>query len=47
MNIFLLIGLAKANDYLNTSWSLAGLYTVILIFERLIPEVARQNWTVV
>jgi hypothetical protein len=47
MNIFLLIGLAKANDYLNTSWSLAGLYTVILLFERLMPSLESKNYPLI
>ena len=44
MNIFLIIGLAKANDYLNKSWLLAGLYTIILLFEKLIQSAQKPNY---
>ncbi|MEB3191930.1 MAG: hypothetical protein VKL42_16435 [Snowella sp.] len=44
MNIFILIALAKANDYLNQAWPLATVYMVILLVEKLMPSLKPPNY---
>ena len=44
MNIFLIIGLAKANDYFNKPLLFAGLYSVILLFEKLMPSIDKPDY---